>query len=255
MIYKFKYISIFVTSVIFFSCRPDPPPPDPDPTTGTLKIHFTLNWNGQPFSFFTPYTDANFNYQIQTELLKFISYKLTVKNSAGTESMIEEAHIINFTTDQFSYTVNLEQGNYQGLKFGIGVGDSATNHGDPAVFPSTHALSYNQAADLHWTWNTGYIFLKFEGRADTTGTGSGSLDQLYTLHTGDDPLYGEVNFYANPFMITAEQTTDFYIDVDVSKFLYNATDTIDIKTENSTHTNNNLAIKFSQIYLDAFSAQ
>src|SRR3990167_6915269 len=102
--FKIVFSVSFIIVLLFSSCRPDPPPPDPDPTTGTLRIHFTLNWNGQPFSFFTPYTDANFNYQIQTELLKFISYQLKVKNSSGAESTIEEARIINFTSDEFSYS-------------------------------------------------------------------------------------------------------------------------------------------------------
>lgn len=241
--------------ILFSSCRPDPPPPDPEPEVGTLTVHLDLNFNGQPFAFDTPFFDVNFNYRIQTELLKFIMYDLKVKNSSNAETILHDAKIIDITSDHYSFSVNLTPGNYQGLKFGIGVGDSTTNHGDPALFSSSHALSYNQSADMHWTWNTGYIFLKFEGRADTTSNGSGALNQLFALHTGDDEQYGEVVFYSSPFTITNNQNTDFHINVDVSKFLYDSTDTIDIKTENATHSNNQLSLKFSRIYLNAFSAQ
>jgi hypothetical protein len=251
----FKIVLAFLVISIFASCRPDPPPPDPEPETGTLTVHFDLNFNGQPFALYTPFFDPNFNYRIQPELLKFILTNLKLKNTAGTESIITDAKIINFTSANYSFAITIEPGDFQGLKFGIGVGDSATNHGDPALFPSSHALSYNGASDMHWTWNTGYIFLKFEGRADTTTTGTGALNQLFALHSGDDPQYGEVTFYSSSFSIAANQNTDFHINVDVAKFLYSATDTINIKTENATHSNNPLSVKFSQIYLNAFSVQ
>jgi hypothetical protein len=182
-------------------------------------------------------------------------YNLKVKNSSDVEIVLKDAKIIDFTSNHYSFTINVSPGNYQGLKFGIGVGDASINHGDPALFSSSHALSYNQSSDMHWTWNTGYIFLKFEGRADTTTNGSGALNQLFALHTGDDVQYGEVEFYATPFTITDDQNSNFHVDVDISKFLYDSSDTIDIKTENATHSNNQLSLKFSQIYLNAFSTQ
>lgn len=236
------------------SCRPDPVPPVTEENKGTLKIHFNLNYDGQPFSFNTPYSEPIHNYRIQTELIRFLMYNLTLKSSTG-ESILKDAELIDFTSNHYELSYSLSPGSFDGLKFGIGVGDSSVNHGDPALFNPEHALSYNVSADMHWTWNTGYIFLKYEGRADTTTSGSGALDQLFALHTGDDPLYGEVNFYSSPFTISENTITDFHINVDVAKFLYNASDTIDIKTENATHTNNTLSVKFAQIYLDAFSVQ
>lgn len=246
---------MFVLILLFSSCRPDPPPPEPEEETGKLKVHFDLHFNGQPFSFYNPFYDVNYNYRIQVELMKFIMYNFKTKNSSGTELLIKDAKIIEFTSDHYAFDLTMSPGEYQGLKFGIGVGDSSVNHGDPALYSSDHALSYTGSADMHWTWNTGYIFLKFEGRADTTTNGSGALSHLFALHTGEVPQYGEVEFYSSPFSISAGQTTDFHISVDVAKFLYDSSNTIDIKTENATHSNNVLSVKFAEIYLNAFSVQ
>lgn len=52
-------------------------------------------------------------------------------------------------------------GNYQALCFQIGLEESI-NTRDPAQYPATHPLNAN-LNDLHWDWQSGYIFLALEG--------------------------------------------------------------------------------------------
>jgi len=52
-------------------------------------------------------------------------------------------------------------GRYTALRFHVGP-DAATNTGNPAQYPAEHALNPN-VNGLHWTWQSGYIFLALEG--------------------------------------------------------------------------------------------
>ncbi|MBI3882575.1 MAG: cytochrome C peroxidase [Verrucomicrobia bacterium] len=61
-------------------------------------------------------------------------------------------------------TVTLEKipaGEYRALRFAVGL-DSTTNKGDPAKHAADHPLNPNLNG-LHWTWQSGYIFLAVEG--------------------------------------------------------------------------------------------
>ncbi len=76
---------------------------------------------------------------------------------------------------------DIPAGNYQALRFDIGLNE-ATNHSDPAQYPATHPLNPN-LNKLHWTWQTGYIFLALEGRYRDS---SGEL-QGFVYHFANNP--------------------------------------------------------------------
>ncbi len=66
-------------------------------------------------------------------------------------------------------------GEYRGLEFMIGV-DAARNHA------GAQAGALDPARGMFWTWNTGYVFFKLEGRSKQS-TEDG---QRVTLHVGGD---------------------------------------------------------------------
>ncbi len=59
-------------------------------------------------------------------------------------------------------------GKYRALRFHVGP-DAAANSADPAKLPADHPLNPNLNG-LHWTWQTGYIFLALEGHFRGTPT-------------------------------------------------------------------------------------
>jgi hypothetical protein len=63
--------------------------------------------------------------------------------------------------NKFQYK-GIPMGKYKGLQFTLGL-DSATNHGNPMVWPSNHPLNPNLNG-LHWGWAGGYIFQAMDGR-------------------------------------------------------------------------------------------
>jgi hypothetical protein len=46
---------------------------------------------------------------------------------------------------------------------------------------------------MHWSWNTGYIFMKLEGKFDADTTAN-ILSQDYLFHTGLNDLYTTATF-------------------------------------------------------------
>jgi hypothetical protein len=81
---------------------------------------------------------------------------------------------VSQTRRRLSFDIDAEQlsGNYSAIGFDIGL-DSTTNHGNPFNFPPDHAL--DPMFGMHWSWASGYIFLKLEGR--------------YTQQNGDNSAF------------------------------------------------------------------
>lgn len=76
---------------------------------------------------------------------------------------------------------DLPEGKYRALRFHLGP-DSQANIADPTKLPADHPLNPNLNG-LHWTWQTGYIFLAAEGHYRT---GSSEL-KGYAHHLARDP--------------------------------------------------------------------
>lgn len=247
------FIALAIVSLAA-SCKKDEEPPV-DVPKGILQVNFTASFDGQPMILNSLYNSA-FNYRIKPETVKFLIHHFRIKNSDGTYTEIKDALLIDFSTSGNSFSVELNPGNYSAVKFGLGV-DADMNNDDPNLLPVTHPFSTNLANDMHWNWSTGYIFMKFEGKADTSGTGSGNLDRLFFFHPGDNSLYGEVGDLSIPISIADNQTTTINVDLDVNKLLVGASDTIDLKTDYSTHTADNLPLaqRFILLAREAFSVQ
>ncbi len=244
-------LSTLALLLVGVGCKPkDPPPPETPSTKGTLEVRFKANFAGQPFALNQVYTNVN-GYKVSPETVRFLVHHFRVRNAAG-EQTAKEAFQVNYASTSNTFTAELEQGTYTGVKFAIGV-DGNLNHADPSLLPASHPFSINNAGNMHWSWATGYIFLKFEGKADTTAAGTGPVAMPWALHTGSNGLYREPSLNAS-FSISAGQTTYLNVDLDVSKMFYNAHDTIDIRYDNTTHSPNTLAERFANIYQDAFSA-
>src|SRR5690554_7548864 len=57
--------------------------------------------------------------------------------------------------------------NFSSFTANIGV-DSTQNYEDPSARDADDPLFILNSGDMHWGWNTGYIFVMLEGKADTT---------------------------------------------------------------------------------------
>lgn len=81
------------------------------------------------------------------------------------------------TRNVFNYK-KIPQGKYTGLQFTMGF-DSATNHGNPQVWPADHPMNPNLNG-LHWGWAGGYIFQAMDGRYKAN---AGATPGSFSFHT------------------------------------------------------------------------
>lgn len=134
---------------------------------------------------------------------------------------------------------NVPEGNYVGIEFIVGV-DSLRS--TMSLDKRTGALDPGgEAAGMYWTWNSGYIFLKMEGRFDDA-TDTIVTPQMFQYHIGgfggmNNPMMNNIknitlNFGDEKAEVRAshgDEGPQVHLYVDASKMLNGATN-IDFKT-------------------------
>ena len=215
---------------------------------GQLRLVPRALFNGNDFTIGEIYTDV-LGHTIRVDGFKTYIAEIKAVKTDGSEVPLQGIDLINFSQDKV-YNWTIEKGDYQGIKFGIGVPEELNKDQDPSQYASNHPLSVNGSAGMFWTWNTGYIFTKVEGKANLDGEMSPILDP-WAYHVGEDFLYRE-HFLEKPFTID-EATEVRYLDFHVERFFFNENDTIDIGSDNITHTSGNvpLAERFTTLFNEA----
>jgi hypothetical protein len=114
--------------------------------------------------------------------------------------------------------------------------DPAFNHNDPSAFPNSSPLNIMNANDMHWDWNPGYIFMKVEAKVDTIPDVTTQLDHFVIFHIGTDPFIQTVSFSGLNWTNDGNEIYTTPLKLDLQKFLQNGAQTIDLKTEYTSHT-------------------
>lgn len=188
------------------------------------------------------YNSFNQNYSI-SRFDYFIS-NIVLVNENGSKYVIpqDSSYFLLKESIQSSREINLNnipEGNYSGIEFIVGV-DSLRS--TMSLDNRTGALDPGgQAAGMYWTWNSGYIFLKMEGKFDDT-TDTISTPQMFQYHIGgfggmNNPMMNNIKNIALSFGVESAEVrvahgTDgpqVHLYVDASKMLNGSTN-IDFKT-------------------------
>lgn len=171
----------------------------------------------------------------KTQFTKVQFYASTFKFTNGSsEEKVEDSYVL-VHPEQHSYTLggSLAAGNYTGLSFFLGVDTAVNTSVEPASWPTGHALAVTSPYYSYWTWNSGYIFVKLEGRVDTTAAANGTANYPFVFHIGTNNLIRTVNIPGN-LTATDGSSLDVEIDVDFAAMLQS----LDLRVENETHTTN-----------------
>jgi hypothetical protein len=231
------FLAIF--SLLITSCDPKEPE-EVKPAVLTVKID--SKWGSNPFEVQQVYTD---NYGNRVRVDNFQSYisMLTLMKSDGSEVLLKDFHLQNFM-DATTLTFEVPVGTYTGVRFGVGVPATYNMHVDPAGYPNSHPLSVAGSQGMFWTWNTGYIFTKFEGKADTTGTEGTDLLHSYSFHTGDNEGFTEYLSTSENIEMKAGVTTAMGINFHVDQIYGSGPEGIDVSTDNNASGASILGLKF-----------
>lgn len=103
--------------------------------------------------------------------------------------------------DSLSLHLQAPAGTYRGLAVSVGV---------PEKCPSGEGLNHSDASamdapldvdsDMYWSWNPGYVFLKFEGQVRDSGQWEG-----FFFHVGDDKRFASLELDLDtPFTVSPE---------------------------------------------------
>lgn len=128
---------------------------------------------------------------------------------------------------------SVPEGDFQAIRFDVGL-TATVNHSDPNRYAARHPLnsSLNQ---LHWNWQTGYIFLALEGMYRTA---AGELSG-YVYHFANDPQRTTITLTL-PQSIVAGSALD--IGVDIGALLNSSNPVSFAKDGASTHSREGDAI-------------
>lgn len=251
-----RLLTIFSFVVLVMSlnsCKDDEPTPIQGKSFATIS--FDARWDGAPFMLEQVYMD-DFGNRIRCD--KFMNYFSFVKLVAedGSEILVKDFILADFAGNN-RYTAEVPAGKYTALKFGIGVDRDYNKDQDPAQYPSSSPLSVAGSQGMFWVWNTGYIFAKFEGKADTTGTEGVELLSPIAIHAGDDFSYR--TYTSSAFDVTIDGTDHlFAVHINVDRiFSPEQGNDVNIAQDAITHggTNPDLTNNFMDNYLSAITLE
>jgi hypothetical protein len=182
-----------------------------------------------------------------TDFRYYVSNVKAIRDD-GTERKLSRS-VVLVDPHQRDYDLGiLPEGLYKGLHFTVGL-DSAVNHCDPTVFEAGHPLAI-QTPSMHWDWNSGYIFMKVEGRVAASKQSASAPGAEIFYHIGMDRMKRDISIQTR-FSVGKSPANEMRLKFDLTKMLAG----IDMRSEISTHSFDNqpLATRIADNWQGAFS--
>lgn len=168
--------------LILTSCGDDEKP------SGELFFDFEVN--AQDLTLGNTYEIGSANTLSRVDIAQFYVSNLTLIDSDGAEFAIGDHYLMKPDNNVIELG-ELTEGDYQTLRFNVGV-DPSVNHNDPSELPEGDVLG-NQSPSMNWSWQSGYRFVRIDGRIDSDGSGDvGDDDDAFEMHIGNDAYYRTV---------------------------------------------------------------
>ena len=228
-------------------CNPEPPVSTP----GTARIDLELTWGEEAYVLEQVATDHN-GYPVRLDNLQLYLAPVAFRSN-GEWVEGADVSLIDFSVHAQHIESTLEAGTYDAVRFGMGLPPEINTDIDPASYPNSHPLSVIGSAGMFWTWSSGYIFVKYEGKfALETGT---QLLEPVSYHCGTDASYRTVTLeLSEPLVIASETTENLTLTLDAAKALNGTNDAIDLAVDPVTHNaqGDSLGGRMMDLLLDAW---
>jgi len=237
---NFFYLVVFAC---LFACKPDPVTPPPTPAE-TARINVNPTFGSVPLLLDSIYQGPN-GIKIKISDIKFFTTLLTNQNNNFAQvAYFDFRNNGNLLSEQ-----PLDYTKFSSLSFILGV-DTTLNHDDPSAFPNNSPLNIINAGSMHWGWNTGYIFISVEGKADTLVDGIDNFDLSYSYHIGTDLYQQAMSFNNLNWVKTAAHQHTLTFNLDMESFFFNPTQPINIPSEPFTHSGAGLGTLTQKVALN-----
>jgi len=229
-----KAIWIALFFVTLFACKPKPLDPLPTPAE-TVRILVNPTFGLNALNLDSIYQGPN-GIRIKVSDIKFFTTLLGHQNNQLTEVAFfdfrEKGNVMLDQTADFN--------KFPSLSMVLGV-DASLNHDDPSAFPNDSPLNIVNSGSMHWGWNTGYIFISVEGKADTLNDGNDNFDLSFSYHIGTDLYQQPLSFNNLTWVKTGDHQHSLLFKLDMESFFFNPLQPIDIPNESFTHSGAGLA--------------
>jgi len=237
--------------ILLASCRKDEPinknSDYTNPTgTSSLRIHFIHRADTFPLVASQSYTLPN-NQSFSVQTFKYYISNVEIYYADGTIYKEDYSyHLIDFQGKNEIILNQLPSKNISNIRFMIGV-DSLHN----VSGPQTGDLS--PVYGMFWTWNTGYIVLKFEGHSPQ----SGAMDHSLVFHIGGFKGPNKVQrtvtiSMPNGVSLKEGKTSELQLITNVSRMFYGV-HTIDFSQNYQTMINNKNSADIADNYAQMIS--
>jgi len=231
----FLFSVVLISAFAFTSCKKDGNN-NPSGPTQDLVLHVHNTAGNKLISYDSVYTDNTGRKYLVTSFQYYMTNLRLVKND-GTEIPVTgkyQPFALLISPLELNYDLGQQPvGDYKGIRFNIGV-DSATNHSDPTSRPADDPLAL-QNDEMHWDWSQGYLFMKLEGKVDSTVDATGDPTSPIVMHLGLDKNYTAIDLSNSFFQIVQGSDLQIVMQCDVNQLFTN----VDLRTDNQTHTFDN----------------
>lgn len=202
-------------TLVFTSCKKDDNTNTPTDEKGAFTLEFENVVNSNPLVLETQnYTNANGD-SFNVSVFKYYVSNIKLTKADGSVYSAPESYILVDAAKPASLLNslnNIPAGDYTKISFIIGVDKDRNLAG-----AQTGAL--DPALGMFWTWNSGYIFVKFEGTSPQSTAANKSL----TFHIGGivDPnntirTFSTSFSAGNPLRIRADKKPQLHFKVNVA---------------------------------------
>lgn len=240
----------FLALLFLASCKDEVVDPPAPPVVDQLKMTMQPTFGSSDLVLDQTYTTD------EGYLVQFTDLKCYITDVANGSSTLCSSALFDYRANNtVLFTKPGKPADYSNLTAFVGV-SASKNHADPTSFSSSDPLYITIANDMHWGWNPGYIFMKVEAKVDTIQNGIDNFDHTVVFHIGGDAYLQNLQLNSITWNAVGSGMYTRALKLDMQKFLNNGTESLDLKTEYTSHTGPGqeaISLKVIQHLKDAIS--
>jgi len=214
-----------------------------------LEIRFSNVVDNKPVSPDSSYTNSfGENYTIQR--LKYYITNIELVNTKNNKrTTIADSYFLVDNSNEDSRVISLpvNDGSYDAISFLLGV-DSLHN------VSGAQSGALDPMNGMFWTWNTGYVSIKIEGRSTVSNLPQNLIEYHLGGFKGPDKVNQRINlsFPRSNIELSNNKTIVVYVKADLNLF-FNSVHSLPIKTNPACTSPGRLARQYSENYATIFS--
>jgi hypothetical protein len=214
-----KSIAIIAVAIALVSCNKTE---NPISGTGNLKVQFENGFNENALVLGSTSVPTSQNEVLKISSIKYIISNIVLTKTDGTTFVYpkSQSYFVVDETVASSLVLNLidiPAGDYQSIKFGIGVDQAQYNLGQTGI---ADFWTTAQNAGMTWSWASGFKFVAFEGTFTSPTVTTDTSFMIHTGKTGTDYNYTEVSLaLPTNALVRTNITPQIHLSTDLAQII------------------------------------